>query len=904
MKRLFSYSIPTIIVIILLTSSCNRTREVYNSSWEYQPDRIWIGPEFWANRLQDWTLKNGELQCINSNIGARTIHLLTHQVGDQYGQIHIRIEFGINSEAKRSGNDGWAGLLIGAGEGILDYRGSALIHHSPGKAGGIIVAVNEIGQVVFLDNSEDRQHIGAMQSLPDISYPDSMILDIDIYPDKDSMYTITANAIDPLSRNVLSHNDLTRIPQNRLRGNIALIANHIEKDFDDYTYSFKKLHVSGTNLNVNPKHRFGPFMGVLHTLSNNTLKLTAQLPPVGDEDEHFVRMWHKDVHSVTWTEIDSGLIRRDANIVTFKIEDWNSRIDHDYRLSYRLIGDKGRKRTFYYSGIIKADPEDKPDLIVGAFACISHSDGNINGSRFSYPDRLWFPHSKFVESVKEQKADILFFVGDQIYEGRPTPADLSSPENTELDYLYKWYIFLWSTGELMRNTPVICIPDDHDVYHGNIWGANGKAAPAYPPDSIYPTYYKGFEGHWQQDQGGYKLRASTVNMIQATQTSHLPDPYDPTTVEQGIEVYYTDLNYGRISFAILEDRKFKSAPAVMLPAARVVNGFPQNKYISGRNLDNPNAKLLGERQLEFIENWTSDWKNTDMKAVISQTILANLSTYPDTFLTDAGTPMLMAPPPGIIPKNYKLAKDMDSNGWPQTGRNKALRAIRKGYAVLIAGDQHLGSLIHMGADNWDDAGYSFCVPAIGNLWPRRWFPQAPGFDHKEGMPMYTGKYFDGFGNRMNVYAVGNPVETGKEPGALYNRAVGYGIIKFNKPSGEITFECWRRDANPKLGNEDMFPGWPKTIKLFENNLQTVRSWLPLYEITGLKSNPVFQVIDEASNEIVYTLRVPDTIYQPGVFSYSGNFTIKIGNPDTGDFRTFEHVRSTYTRPEQKVSVDF
>ena len=31
---------------------------------------------------------------------------------------------------------GFAGFLIGAGEGRLDHRGAAMIHHSSGKGGG------------------------------------------------------------------------------------------------------------------------------------------------------------------------------------------------------------------------------------------------------------------------------------------------------------------------------------------------------------------------------------------------------------------------------------------------------------------------------------------------------------------------------------------------------------------------------------------------------------------------------------------------------------------------------------------------------------------------------------------------------------------------------------------------
>ena len=38
-------------------------------------------------------------------------------------------------------------------------------------------------------------------------------------------------------------------------------------------------------------------------------------------------------------------------------------------------------------------------------------------------------------------------------------------------------------------------------------------------------------------------------------------------------------------------------------------------------------------------------------------------------------------------EGYKLAADCDSNGWPQSGRNRALREMRKGFALHLAGDQ-------------------------------------------------------------------------------------------------------------------------------------------------------------------------------------------------------------------------
>jgi hypothetical protein len=246
---------------------------------------------------------------------------------------------------------------------------------------------------------------------------------------------------------------------------------------------------------------------------------------------------------------------------------------------------------------------------------------------------------------------------------------------------------------------------------------------------------------------------------------------------------------------------------------------------------------------------------------------------------------------------------MDSNGWPQTGRQAALKALRKGYAFMIGGDQHLGSVIHHGTDDWEDAGYSLCVPSIANLWPRRWFPQYPGLDHKEGMPYYTGRYFDGFGNRITVCAVSNPCISGKEPASLHDRAPGYGIVRLNKKNQLITIECWPRYADPGSFDGLQYPGWPITVTMEDNYGRKARAWLPVFTATGLERPPVIQVIDEQNNEIVYTLRCRESRYQPKVFGY-GTYSVRIGEPGTDQMKTISGIRAGAMDQKDEIPVAF
>ena len=57
---------------------------------------------------------------------------------------------------------------------------------------------------------------------------------------------------------------------------------------------------------------------------------------------------------------------------------------------------------------------------------------------------------------------------------------------------------------------------------------------------------------------------------------------------------------------------------------------------------------------------------------------------------------------------------------------------------------------------------------------------------------------------------------GIKPGDTRNAdadwADGYGLIRFHKNSGEVTFECWPRFADVTKPGARQFPGWPQTVK--------------------------------------------------------------------------------------------
>jgi hypothetical protein len=428
-----------------------------------------------------------------------------------------------------------------------------------------------------------------------------------------------------------------------------------------------------------------------------------------------------------------------------------------------------------------------------------------------------------------------------------------------------WLKFGRDFGDAIRNIPTVTIPDDHDVGQANLWGAAGKKSNTGA-------------GH----DGGYFKSVEYVKEVERAQTSHLPDPYDPTPIGRGIGVYYTSLTVGGISFAIIEDRKFKSGPQGLVPKQGPRPDHILNPEYDPKSVDVLGAVLLGQRQLKFLRDWGGDWRGAQMKAVLSQTIFCGGAHI------HGGT-------------RNRLHADMDSNGWPQRGRNKAIAEIRRAFAIHVAGDQHLATIFHHGIDDWNDSCYSFCVPSIANLYLRWWRPLRPGKNREPGAPEYTGEFLDGFGNKVTCLAAANPSPEPNGGSRLTTRAAGFGVVKFDKKKRKITVECWPRNVDITDRKAKQYPGWPRTIKQTDNYARKAAAYLPTIKVSG-QNCPVVQVIDEAGGEIVYTLRIKGTSFRPKVFK-AGTYTIKVGEPDTAKMKTLKNVQSMTSDKSRTIKVN-
>lgn len=548
----------------------------------------------------------------------------------------------------------------------------------------------------------------------------------------------------------------------------------------------------------------------LYTHHQGVLKLSAQLFPLKPEEDRAVRL--EILQEGKWQEVARAEVFYPGWDAHFRVEKWDNSRDSAYRVCH------GEKATF--EGLIRKDPIDKQEIVVANMSC--NSSRTIGG------------RPEIIENLKFQNPDLLFFGGDQTY------------RHTE--HTAGWIEFGLQFRDIIRDRPTICIPDDHDVGHGNVWGENGKKS-TIPGDA----------------DGGYRYPVEYVNQVQRQQSWHLPDPVDPAPVDRGIGVYFTSMTLGGVDFAILEDRKFKTGPSGKIPKMGPRPDHINDPSYDPKTIDLPGLKLLGERQEKFLQNWTEDWTGAGMKAVLSQTAFCGAVHM------HGG-------------QNERLLADLDCNGWPQTPRNRALEIIRQAWAVHLCGDQHLAVVVKHGIKGFGDGPYGFTSPALVNtIYGRWWHPldEKAGPNPVMGSPLpWTGDFKDGLGNRISMLAYANPEDISNDK----KRADGYGLVRFDKKKRTITFECWPRFSDAKKGAGQQFPGWPIMVDMDANDGRKVEGWLPEL-IFENGTDAVVQVIEEKTAQILYTVRSHGGKFQPRVYS-DGTFSIKVGK-DRPDAKTLK-----------------
>lgn len=818
------------------------TAPAVRSDWDQAPDRPWLGPAYWANPLQDWRVQGGRIECLHASAD-RNVHLLTRQLSSRAGTVEMAVRIG-RVGGGPLGGQGSAGFRLGI-LGTLkeypelhDYRNNLWAAPTAGFDAGFSA-----------DGRLFLQRIGARDAAALDLGRESLELRLVMAP-RGAAVTATLTAHDPSSGRELARVSREDIAGDVLVGNVALVCNFAGPGEGGGNpkgkakakaaavpgvglgqFWYADWRVAGTKLTGGDSQVFGPILWSQYTLSGGTLNLSAQLPPLGAEDTPTVQL--QVAEGAGWRTIGTAAIHPEARTATFRQEKWDDTRDTPYRLTYALRQRGGGATEHTWTGTVRRDPVDRESLSVADVSCNIHTI---------------FPNVPLVRSMAKLDPDLLAFVGDQFYESTGGYGTQRAPlDQAILDYLRKWYFHGWTWRDLMRDRPSVSLPDDHDVYQGNLWGEGGEGQKT------------------TQEAGGYEMPAAWVNVVHRTQTSHHPAPYDPNPAKRGTLNYYGPLTYGRVSFAILADRQFKPGPEGRVPPTGGRGDHVKDPNFDPRTADLPGLELLGAKQEEFLAAWVRDWKGADMKAVISQTIFSAMST------THGGN-------------REVLMADYDANGWPQAGRRRALREIRKAFAVHLAGDQHLPAVVQYGLDGFRDGPVAFAGPAVNVGYPRWWEPARTGRNKTTGNTGFTGDFLDHFGTPLTVLAYRNGPAEPPRPvlEAVNAKTSGLGLVRFNKAQRTITFECWPYSADVTQPGSQM-PLWPVTVRQADNYGRTAAAHLPELRIKGM-TKPVLQVVEEKTGELVYALRLNGPTFRPPVFA-PGAYTIIVGEPGTPRLRT-------------------
>jgi alkaline phosphatase D len=739
--------------------------------------RPWPGKDFWANPAEDWTLAKGRLENTFSG-GNRNITLLTAELTPATEPFTARVL--LDQVSFELFGEGFVGFQAGVRGGSGDYREAAV------TGTGFTAGIDFTGRP-FLGGVKPE---GAPLPLP----LRGVVLELKGEPDGADRYKLSLlvqDATGKILRTVTTPAHASWLP-----GLISLTSSTQPPVPVDLTsprptrvepisqtragegrFGFSKISVTGAKFALHPERAFGPILWTTYTMDNDgTLCLLVQAAPFARSEKLEAELVLPGRAPVLAT-MDPV-----SRTVRFRVLKQDPAKTMAYEV--KLAGDS-------YKGTIRPAASGRP-LKVASLSC---------------NDATGFPHKDLVENVRAQAPDFITFHGDQIYEGIGGYSliyDHRPGDRPVLSYLRKYAMHGWTWREVLRDTPSITIPDDHDVFHGNLWGAGGEPA----------DISKGY-GNTAQDSGGYKMSVEFVNAVHRTQTGNLPDPADPSPCRSGISVYFTRHAWGPLDFVILADRQFKSGPKTSLPDARIENGWAQSLSWDAKTGAAPGeVNLLGSRQEAWLARWAKNpGKGTSFRIAISQAPFCAPQTLPKSVHSDAEVPNLPVLKPGDYAPDDEPKPDYDTNGWPQGPRLKALEYLAEAHAVHLTGDQHLGSTGQYGLKGWGDGSWWISTPATANIWPRRWMPSEDGKNRRAGAPKWTGEFDDAFGNHMTLHAVANPQDIDREPARLFDRAVGYTITTWDPASGKVRLENWPYWASPAKPAPDNqpYPGWPVTI---------------------------------------------------------------------------------------------
>lgn len=226
---------PLLFSMLFLFAACsiNENKQIFQFSGE----RTWIGTDFWANRLQDWSLHENRLVC-ETSAPNRNVFLLTSEI--QSNTYEVTVEGGIINTSLQGG----AGVRLGIEGEFGDYRDNAI------RGIGTDILVTTSGNLVMISGS------------------DSTAYTTEVALDSFRMQVLASSAdLEVVLTDLTTHNtESHRFPLVVKSGGLALVSSfETDNRFNrEPSAWFRRLELEG--FAYLEKQRFGPILFAQHTL--------------------------------------------------------------------------------------------------------------------------------------------------------------------------------------------------------------------------------------------------------------------------------------------------------------------------------------------------------------------------------------------------------------------------------------------------------------------------------------------------------------------------------------------------------------------------------------------------------------------------------------------------------------
>jgi hypothetical protein len=837
---------------------------------EFSPEinRPWVGPDFYAHRLEDWRLYQGRIECLAS-VSNRYLYLLTGEVDRGPGALEIAMTVSVPDLPERPRARNYLGFRLGLKSQSGDFREAAVSGQGL-EAGLTTEGLLFIGEMESVSSKEKQESLKrALKNGVEFGL---------VLKASSRQFNIRLTVREPESGKVLDELEDFNLPWEMVSGGLALVSSlpEVRQKSGAAVSWFRDLGAEGSLFLSFEERALGPVAFTLYTLSLKTLRLTAQLVPgcLVEGTRAFL-----DVReSGRWSRVAESPVDLNSWVACFKVPDW----DYQESKEFRVIVEG-----------LEQEPA-KADIPMGVIRKESLTGDRLRLAVLSGNQEDGYPHAGLVKELKGLGPDLIFFGGHQVY-GRPASffKEKFSLNEARQEYLRQWLLFGWAFADLLKDRPSIILPEARDFFQTKLWGENGR---------LVEEESSGSDWIAAQDSGGFLMPEEFVRLVLKTQTSHLPERQGGRSSKDKINSYFCEVRYAGLSLAVVDDRTFRSAPAPLLPEARIRNGWALNPDFDLKKMTRvKGARLHSQEQLDFLKDWVADWSSgVWMKAVLSQSLWISLLTLPEGSPEEEALWKLKAVKEGQYPPDDRPAADFNSGGWPQSARDEALRILRQGLAIHIAGSGGPTAALKYGLEKFDEASWAFVPPALGNGLPVRWMPKPSGRLAALKEPEATGNFEDAFGNRFSLKVVTNPVEGEQlSPG---KSLAGFGLVTFDKITRRITFESLARPEDARSPELKVYPGWPVAFSQLENEGRKPAAYLPLLKFRGLE-NPVVQVVEERTGQIVYSLRILGTEFRPAVFR-AGNYTVRCGEPGTARWKEIKGIASLPGNVEKTRIIDF